>query len=372
MKRWPVRLRLALMHAVLFLVLGLVLLGGNFLMVRSALSPRLERLVAQAGPGSVTLAPEQAPASEVAARIDSITVHTLLTRSGIALAGAALLVGIFSWWIAGRSLRPIRQITAVARDLSERTLYERIELGGPADELRDLADTIDGMLARLDDAFEAQSRFVANASHELRTPLAIARTAVDVYRAKRKPSAQDADIALSKVGDATERSDRLLDSLLMLARAEVPERTEHVDLAAMVASVIDEQGSWTIERSLEPASVVGDPVLLERMVSNLIDNALRYGDGQTVRARVAQGPDSVSIVVENSGTRIDPAHVRDLFKPFVRLHEDRTASGSGSGLGLSIVETIARVHGGSVAARPRDEGGLRMTVTLPTAVRSIG
>lgn len=367
MSRWPVRLRLAVMHGVMFLVLGVTLLGANFFMVRSELSPRIEQVVTDVmAPGAVTRAPEQAPAPGLGARIDSITVNTLLTRSGIALAGASLLVGMFSWWIAGRSLRPIRRITSVAQGLSDRTLHQRIDLTGPADEIKDLADTFDGMLGRLDESFDGQRRFVANASHELRTPLTIARTALDVYQAKHDPSRLDVDTAMAKVGHAVARSERLLDSLLTLARAEHPDRIEDVDLSALVAGVISEHDGTRVESSIEPALLTrGDPTLLERMVANLIDNALRHGDRGTVRTQVEGDGESVSIIVENGGLWIDHARVADLFKPFVRLDQDRISSASGSGLGLSIVDAIARAHGGSVEAHPRNNGGLRVAVTLP-------
>ncbi|HEU4977788.1 MAG TPA: ATP-binding protein [Solirubrobacteraceae bacterium] len=295
-----------------------------------------------------------------------------LRRVLIAFISALLLVTLGSiaagWLIAGRVLRPIARITAAARSISGRTLHERIALGGPHDELRELADTFDTMLARLQEAFDSQHRFVANASHELRTPLAIIRTEVDVTLADPDADVQDMRAMAHVVRDANERMERLIASLLALARSEsgvgAPRPADLAELAR--AAIAGEAGGVTVEAALEPAPVEGDPVLLERLAANLVENAARYNaPGGWVRVRTDADGSEARLVVENPGPRIEQDALPALLEPFRRLEGSRARATGGYGLGLAVVRAVADAHGGRVELLARKEGGLRVTVALP-------
>jgi signal transduction histidine kinase len=260
----------------------------------------------------------------------------------------------------------------MARGLSDRTLHRRIGLDGPNDEVKDLADTIDDVLERLDNAFDAQRRFVANAAHELRTPLSIARTALDVHRAKPQPATDDAQTALDRVEVAVARSERLLESLLDLARAERRDAAVGIELSEVVDRILSEHHGVHIETRLDKAWITGDPVLIERLIGNLVDNAVHHGNGVDVSVQLTAAGDQVILAVANGGSQVDPGRVPQLFEPFTRLDVDRTSTVGGTGLGLSIVEAIARAHGGHVEALPRDGGGLHVAVTLPRTRSGIG
>ncbi|TDE00604.1 HAMP domain-containing protein [Jiangella asiatica] len=303
------------------------------------------------------------------------TLHGLLTWSIVALGAALVLAGVLGWFLAGRALRPLQQVTETARRVAERNLHERIGLTGPKDELRELADTFDAMLERLDRSFDAQRTFVANASHELRTPLAVNRTLLEV--ALGEPDISDDLRRLAPTLLATnERSERLVEGLLTLARSEqsVTEPVA-VDLREITSAVLDqEKGEATrhgmaVTSQLRHALTTGNGVLLERMVVNLVQNAIRHG-GPDGTARVWTGPRDgwVAIQVENTGPKLGTYEVEGLFEPF-RRGEGRSARGQGVGLGLSIVRSIARAHGGRVVARPRDQGGLLIRVDLPARVQ---
>ncbi len=277
------------------------------------------------------------------------------------------------WVVAGRTLRPIQQITATARRVADRNLHERIGLTGPRDELRELGDTFDDMLGRLDSAFDSQRRFVANASHELRTPLAINRTLLEV--AMGRP---DAPPQLRQLGDTllevNARHERLINGLLTLARSEqAPTERTPVDLGEVATSVSEQFSdaaeaadiALTVDRGAAPT--VGDPVLLERLTQNLVENAIRYNArGGWVAVRTVTEGAAVKITVANTGPVVPPYEATGLFEPFRRL-TDRVGSAQGTGLGLSIVRSVARAHGGDALIRPRVGGGLVVDVTLPTA-----
>jgi len=302
----------------------------------------------------------------------------LLRRSGAAIVLIGLGAVGFGWLMAGRVLRPINDITATARRVaasSGRGLHERIALDGPADELKELADTFDDMLERLDESFAGQRRFVDNASHELRTPLAINRTVLEVTLADPEASADTRQLARTLLA-TNDRSQRLIEGLLLLARSdnELVEQ-QQVDLAEVGVHVVgllaDESRSAGIDlrHRFDAAPVDGDPVLLERLMQNLVQNGIRHNEpGGWVQ--VTTGPEG--LVVTNSGPVVPSYEVESLFEPFRRLQEERTTGSRGIGLGLSIVRSIVRAHHGEITAEPRAEGGLTLRVRLPGVTQGKG
>jgi signal transduction histidine kinase len=262
----------------------------------------------------------------------------------------------------------------MARTASQENLGERLGLTGPPDELRELADTFDAMLARLEAAFASHRRFIANASHELRTPLTEMRTLIDVTLARRAVSAGQLEPVMAGIGAAVDKSEELIEALLTLARADRgPSPTEIVDLPTAVEDAIDLIGPAAtarqirIDTALGDVQVAGDRVLLERLASNLIDNAVRHNvTGGWVLASTRTHAGIAELTVANGGDRIPPGQVTGLFEPFRRL-TGRTGDPSGSGLGLSIVASVAKAHGGHAEARARPDGGLDVQIRLPTA-----
>lgn len=289
---------------------------------------------------------------------------------------AALLAGYI---VVTRALHPLQRVTATARRLSGQTMDQRIRYAGRDDEVAELAETFDAMLDRLAESFETQRRFVANASHELRTPLAVMRTEIDVTL-----SDPDADVTeLRRMGavvrDASERANALVDALLVLARSEAQAgrrlvRKVPADLSRGVAMALSaakreiERLGLDVATELEPAPVVGDPSLLDRLAGNLIENAVRYNHGNG-RLWVSTGSDGEfsRLTVGNTGFELTPPDVPKLFEPFRRGGRDRTGSGRGSGLGLSIVRAVCDAHGGAVSAIAQPGGGLEVIVSLPAA-----
>ena len=278
------------------------------------------------------------------------------------------------WLVAGRALRPLRTITEAAREISAHDLHRRLALDGPDDEFRRLGTTFDGLLARLEGSFEAQKRFVANASHELRTPLTLQRALVQVALAD--PNADLA--ALREMGEEVlatgERQEQLIEALLTLSQSQSGvERREPIDLAALTAAAVaplGEQG-LTLESSLELARTTGDPSLVERLLANLIGNAVEHnlpGGRIEVATRTAEG--RAILTVANSGPEIPAAEIGRLFQPFQRLQAERTSGGNGVGLGLSIVEAIATAHEATLNARPRAGGGLEIEIGFPAPAPS--
>jgi signal transduction histidine kinase len=403
-----IRTRLALVYGGVFFAMGLALMGISYLIVDHSLSPSqttgtVVRYISSAGVGvpqsmlpgppppggspravqlvvtgssSGTL-PGDGPVVGLQGLLTDFRVQTLndiLWRWAAVVALMALAATAFGWLLSGRLLKPLRDITGTARHLSVANLHERIALEGPRDELKELADTFDGMLGRLDGAFASQRRFVANASHELRTPLAIMRAQIDV--ALGDPDVTRAElIATSRVvRDAVDRCERLLDGLLVLARSDRGlDAAEQVDLAESAARGLDlvsaAAGELGIElrSSLGTAPVLGDPVLLDRLVANLLENAVAYnGPSGWVEVTTANGGPTAIVRVANSGPAVPEDRVPLLFEPFQRLSRARTGSGRGAGLGLSIVRSVARAHGGDVTARARAGGGLAVEVELPS------
>jgi signal transduction histidine kinase len=383
-RRSSVRARIAIACAGLFLVLGGALVGATYGLV-DHVSPRAPsgRLGAEClrypftgPPGPYARAaclqflPEIAAAAQASSDRREFLVYSL---AGLGL--GTVLAGGLGWAVSGRVLRPLRAITDAARSASQENLDQRLALSGPPDELKELADTFDAMLARLDAAFASQRRFVANASHELRTPLTEMRTLIDVTLAKPARSAAHVDAVLAGVRAAADKSEVLIEALLTLARSDRGlGHTEVVDLPTAVEDAIDLVGpaaaarQVTIDTALADAQVTGDRLLLERLASNLIDNAVRHNvTGGWVLASTRHQAGRAELTVASTGEPIPPDQVSELFEPFRRL--SGRAGGTGIGLGLSIVASVAAAHGGQVEARARPDGGLEVQVTLPAIAR---
>jgi len=378
-----IRVRLTVVYAVLLLGTCTVLVGLNYAMLYQSLytniqAPSADEMAAwaaQAGPNPQTEEKIQSFQQQQAtiARLRTETLLSTAGRSAIGLAVTALLGLGISWIVAGRMLRPLRSLTAATRRISQDRLHERIALDGPSDELKELADTFDEMVARLEASFNSQRRFVADAAHELRTPLAIARTGAEVQLAKRQATPEQWQAMAHRVLAATGRAERTLDGLLALARSDggVIAGETH-DLAVAAAGALSdadgdaERAELTVRTDLRAAPVNGDPALLDRLVSNLVDNAIRHNHpGGWVEVVTDRGDQKASVTVRNSGDPVPPAEVDRLFEPFQRLAPQRTADGRSTGLGLAIVRSIVGAHGGTVMAAANAGGGLTVTVTLP-------
>jgi signal transduction histidine kinase len=300
------------------------------------------------------------------------TLDHLLRYSVITLAAVTLLAALAGWIAAGRALRPVHRITAAARSASAQNLSARVALTGPRDELRELAETFDDLLSRLQAAFESQRRFIANASHELRTPLTLMRTTVDVVLAKPDPSAAELRAMGGDVRAAVGHAEGMVDALLTLARNENGLSVrEELDLATVLEDVLDSAtfGDRQVCSSLEPARAFGDPVLLERLGANLVDNALRYNQpGGQVRISTGTTNGRATVEVVNTGPAVPSSAIEALFTPFQRLGSRTTSEGFG--LGLAIVASIAAAHNAAVKAVPNAGGGLVITVTMPSPDRA--
>lgn len=384
--RPTIRIRLTLLYGGMFLIAGILLLSIIYLLAAQALregnAPPFQivggevRVTSSTCPGVVgQLTPSEFNAAIGQCMLEQRrhALDDLLSRSLMALLGLSIIAFAFGYAMAGRVLSPLGKITRTARRVVGSDLTRRIELDGPDDELKELADTFDEMLDRLERAFTAQQRFVANASHELRTPLAINRTLLEVHL-----SDPGAPLELQQLGKTllatNERSEQLVEGLLLLARSEnqIVER-KPVDLAEVASRALDqvrgEAEAKGVEIRGERALVVipGNGVLLERIALNLVQNAVRYNvpeDGWVEVTTEAQHGTAV-LVVSNTGPVVPAYEVDNLFEPFRRLRTERTNSDKGVGLGLSIARSVARAHGGRIQAIPREGGGLVMRVTLP-------
>jgi signal transduction histidine kinase len=393
------RSRLTLIYASLFTLGGAALVLITYLLVANTLHPaapttipaEIQQRIAQCvqvAQSRAASAPDVmykcaavyangVQAGALAQRSAALT-H-LLTYSLLSLAGATLLAAATGWIVAGRILRPVHRLTAAARSASEQNLSQRIALQGPRDELRELADTFDTMLERLDRAFTSQRQFISNASHELRTPLTVMRTAMDVVLAKPEPTREELMSMAAEVRQAVDHSQRLIEVLLILARNDQARAltgalTDPLDLAAVAEDALEGRPACgiTTTTALEEAPVTGDGVLLERLVANLLDNAERYNTAGGTVAISTTTHDATSVLrVVNTGAVVPADMVERLFLPFTRL-DDRTRR-DGFGLGLALVSSIANVHHGTVHATAVATGGLDVTVRLPrreTAVPS--
>ncbi|MPY49386.1 sensor histidine kinase [Streptomyces acidicola] len=385
--RPTIRIRLTLLYGGMFLIAGILLLSIIYLLAAQAIHEGSGQSFQISGSG-VTIRSDTCPElnnattddarnAALKACNDALKQHALdglLSRSLLALLGLAVIAFAFGYAMAGRVLTPLGRITRTARAVAGSDLSRRIELDGPDDELKELADTLDDMLERLERAFTAQQRFVGNASHELRTPLAINRTLLEVHL-----SDPNAPMELQQLGKTllatNERSEQLVEGLLLLARSDnqIVER-KPVDLAEVASQAVDQVHAEAEAKGVEirgeraPAVVQGNGVLLERIALNLVQNAVRYNVPENGWVEVAtefQHGQAV-LVVANTGPVVPAYEIDNLFEPFRRLRTERTGSDKGVGLGLSIARSVARAHGGHIAARPREGGGLVMRVTLPT------
>jgi signal transduction histidine kinase len=376
-----IRLRLALMSAGLFLVLGTALIliislagrGPTVSVVlhvnRGVRDGALGNLVAPGSP--IPIGPTSA---DLLVAQHSADNSRLLAVSWVVLVLTALASIPLGWFTSGWMLRPLRQITARTRTITAGNLHRRLALAGARDEFTELGDTLDDLLARLEASFDAQRRFVANASHELRTPLTVERTLLQVALADPNATAATLRATCEELLASGREHERLLEAMLTLASSERGlEQHEPVDLATLAAAVLEaprpeiDEHQLTVTSDLQPATTDGDRELIERLISNLLDNAVRHNvRGGHVEIRTSRSDGSAVITVENSGQMIGEGEIETMFEPFRRLGTPRTGSDSRQhGLGLSIVRAIANAHGATVTTRPRAEGGLEISVAFP-------
>jgi signal transduction histidine kinase len=387
-----VRLRLTLTYGLLFLAAGTVLLAFNYFLVRHSLTDRPNEVRAAVA-ARLGLSPDQVRADRQVAppsmpdssrallfrdaqrEFVNESLHQLLEKSGIALGAMALGSVALGWYMAGRVLRPVKNMTATAKRLSEQNLHERVALPGPRDELTELGDTFDEMLERLDTAFDTQRRFVADASHELRTPLSVIRTEVDVTLADPDATNEDLRNMAQVVRESTIRTERLIDSLLTLARTDsAVVRLDRVDLAAVARSALERTASQAEDRelgvdlSIRPGWVRGDRTLLEHLARNLVDNAIRYNvQSGFVAVAVGTTDHTSTLHITNSGPIIPEHDVDRLTQRFHGGTRTSHESPNGSGLGLSIVDAVSKVHAAHLTLNARSEGGLDVLIEFPAA-----
>ena len=385
-----VRLRLTLLYSGLFLLSGAVLLAITYVLLRRSSRPDL--VVAgggangAAGPPALTKAlanpdvaryvrrgAEQEYSRALQAHTE--TLHQLLVRSGIALAIMTVFSIALGWLVAGRVLRPLRAMTAATRQISEHNLDQRLALSGPQDELKDLAETIDGLLARLEAHVAEQQRFAANASHELRTPLAVTKTLLEVARSD--PARGDGEL-VERLHAVNARAIDLTEALLLLSRADQRSlRGEVVDLSLMAEEATEsllglaQELGVAVETALQRAPVAGSRALLAQLTTNLVHNAIVHNlrEHGKVLVSTRAGPELVELTVENTGAKLAPEAVARLVEPFLRGDERVRGERAGVGLGLAIVQRIAAAHDGELLLTSRAGGGLCATVRLPAAAR---
>ncbi|MEK0099236.1 HAMP domain-containing sensor histidine kinase, partial [Streptomyces sp. A475] len=381
LRRGTVRTHFTALYVTLFLLSGTALLA-------------ITAVVASGGSRSSQTAPDggtdqPATAAQAQGRIAELEQQLAQahdTQSRQILLGCAIALGVMAvisvglgWFVAGRVLRPLRVMTAATRRITADSLQERLAIGGPGDEVKDLADTIDDLLGRLEGSFDAQRLFVANASHELRTPLTTMRASLDVALAKPGPVPETTATLAARMRAGLDQADRLLESFLVLARTQHGEFSDTAPLALGQLALTALAGRATDiaakgltvrdDRIDDSAWVWGSQTLLRRVADNVVDNAIAYNDPEgwiSVEVRGA-GDDAgaVSLVVESSGPVLDQRRVAELVRPFRRLSADRTGTGQGSGLGLSIVAAITQAHHGTLNLRARPDGGLCVTIILP-------
>ena len=374
--RRTVHLRLTFLYGSLFLVSGAALLAITYALVKNALSGPL--MTEGTPPGSPPLHASggivHSPAHHGLGAQQAADLHQLLVQSAVALAIMAVVSIGLGWLVAGRVLRPIRTMTATTRRISERSLHERLALEGPGDELKDLGDTIDGLLGRLEAAFDSQRRFVANASHELRTPVMFTQTLLQVALADPALTLDSLKATCHDVIDTGKEQAQLIDALLTLARSQRGlDHREPFDLAAVGRDALDSTGAaaaarkLTLEPTLDPAPVVGDARLARTLITNLVDNAMRYNrPGGRVEVLTTTRAGHALLRVTNTGPPIPDDEIDRLLQPFQRLKDQRNNNRDGLGLGLSIVSAIAAAHAASLSLNPQPRGGLAVEIAFPS------
>jgi signal transduction histidine kinase len=385
---WTIRTRLSLLYAGAFFLAGIALIAFMYLFLGQVLE---QQFMIRTAPGMPPLEDVASPDEfEQGRRIVDImirraridTLQTVLIASLVIVVVLTATAGVIGWLVAGQALQPLRNITATARRVADRSLHERIALQGPRDEIKDLADTLDEMLERLDRSFDSQRRFVANASHELRTPLTIGRTLIEVALLDAGTDEKTRQLGATLLA-VNKRHEKLTDGLLTLASSEQGagdfHRVDLADIAGHATAELEPMAAKvgvTLDADLAHSPIQADAYLVERLVQNLVENAIQYNVPQAgwVHVRAAPSGSNVELVVENSGLVVPPHEIPGLFEPFRRLSATDRLAGTtpgatvrGAGLGLSIVRAVARAHGGDVQATPRDGGGLVVRVTLPAA-----
>jgi signal transduction histidine kinase len=362
------RLRLTLLYSGMFLALGTAIVIVIFLVGSHG---------TVVGSSSVSAVPVPGPGSpivrDVVSQQHSADVDRLIAASWVTLAVTAVVAAVLGWFLAGRVLRPLREMTTAAQTISAGNLHERLALTGPDDEFKQLGDTFDDVLGRLEASFAAQRRFVANAAHELRTPLTVERTLLQVALADPDANAASLRAACEELLASGRDHERLLDSLLTLATSERGlSRHEPIGLVVVAEEALEsarheiEQRSLTVTGDLRPATINGDRALIESLVANLVDNAIRYNEpGGRLHVGTSVDAGHTVLVVVNSGPHVPPDEIERLFEPFRRLTADRTTADGHHGLGLSIVRAVATAHGATVNATPEPNGGLAIAVRFP-------
>jgi signal transduction histidine kinase len=409
--RTTVRWRLTLLYGGLFLFSGAVLLAVTYTLVDHATvsagpvrNPNFQQVIERTAPprqvgpafgGVITRVPPSAKlppqlqkllrsrsgrvvVSFVGSQQRISDLHELVIESVIALAIMAVICGALGWVVAGRVLSPLRTMTTTTREISETSLNHRLEMRGPRDELRELADTIDGLLGRLETAFEAQRRFVSNASHELRTPLTAVRALLEMAISDPCATVDTFRVTCEQVLEESGQQEQLIEALLALAQGQRGiDHRQPIDLAEIVGAEVRAHEPDAAERgldfgvSLHPAIMSGDPRLIERLVSNLVENAMRHNHpGGAVGLQVRADNGAAVLVIANTGPVVRPEEVDRLLQPFQRLGPDRLTRGDGLGLGLSIVAAIAAAHGATLDVHPGVDGGLEIEVRFPPAADS--
>jgi signal transduction histidine kinase len=397
-----VRLRLTLLYGALFLLSGAGLLAITYVLVDRS-QPTItvaEHSTSPAGEQSVSIfvgtpLPSDIRMSEVQQRVTeaiqqrgaeerAATMRQLLVKSGVALGIMAVVSAVLGWLVAGRVLRPLQTMTDTIQRISARNGYERLAVAGPPDELKNLADTVDGLLGRLEAALDSHKRFVANAAHELRTPLTLEHALLEEAVLDPDATADSLRAQFRELMAVSEQQARLLESLLVLATSERGlDRREPVDLGELTADVLRARPGRpeaagevngpgpgprpvdpVVAAELRPAPLTGDPALVERLVANLVDNAVSYNvPGGEVAVTTGTEDGRAFLAVTNTGRPVPPEMVERLLSPFQRL--DRTADDGHHGLGLSIVQAIAMAHAAELTVLARPAGGLAVTVRFP-------
>jgi signal transduction histidine kinase len=380
--RGTVRTRLTILYSSVFLLCGAALLAITYQLVEHSTDRAVytNRGTGTSGKGSIfhrniSGAANLHPITSQVARVQTNDLHQLLIKSGIALAIMAVVAVAAGYFVAGRILRPLHRITTTARGISAGNLHARLAMTGPHDELTELGDTFDDLLSRLEASFKSQRQFVANASHELRSPLTRLRLLAEVAATDSEATVESLQDAHHRVIAAAEQQEQLLDALFCLAQSQGGlDCREPLDLSAVVNDVLlaarpePERQTLRIEACTDRAPMIGDRHLVERLVGNLVDNAMRY-NVPSGHVRVATGvvEGSAALDISNSGPVVPSTEVDRLFRPFQRLEPLRRHHQTGHGLGLSIVKEIATAHGTVITTSARREGGLRIQVRFPSA-----